>query len=144
MNFWQLFRFRTFCAQLGEKNFIIITDTTSSFYWLEIFKCPLYGYQLEKIWIVHPFQGNYLRGIKTKVVRPLCSNKFWLIQSPSSYPTPWKTSADFSKFLLYTAWPEKIAFYKQYMLTLFMRLKASPKKSFSCDFITIIIVINIE
>ena len=71
------------------------------------------------------------------------SNKFWLTQS-TSYPTPWKISADFSKFLLILNDQKKLLFTNN-LLTLFMRLKASPKKSLSCDFIIIIIiVINIE
>ena len=86
---------------------------------------------LKKIRIVHPFPGNYLRG-RQIVVRLLCSNKFWLTQSPSSYPTPWKTSADFSKFLLILHDQKKLLFTNN-MLTLFMRLKASPEKSLSCD-----------
>ena len=43
---------------------------------------------------------------------------------------PWKTSADFSKFLItYTAWPEKTPFYKQYVNP-FYEIKSKSEEKF--------------
>ena len=137
MNFWQLFRFQTFYAQLGEK---LHNNHGHDLIFLLKFLNVLYmAVNWKKIWIVHLFKGITWEELRQKVVWLLCSNKFWLTQSPSSYPTPWKTSADFSKFSLILHDQKKLLFTNN-MLTLLMRLKASPKKSLSCDFI----IINFE
>ena len=127
MNFWQLFRFQTFCAQLGEK---LHNNHGHDLIFLLKFLNVLYmAVNWKKIWIVHPFQGNYLRELRQKVVWLFCSNKFWLTQSPSSYPTPWKTSADFSKFLLILHDQKKTAFYKQYVNP-FYEIKSKSEEKF--------------